>query len=517
MQTAPLQLDFYKVEHIFQYPKGTTEVYSNLTARSGSKSNIPGSKGVFFFGLQIFLKQLVEDWDTHFFSRPKNTVITQYQDITNVSSTSHMEALHDLGYLPLEIKALPEGSFVPYGIPMVTIRNTQPDFYWVTNMLESVMSAELWPMITSITTSAEYMRVFYKYADITGSSKDWVVYQGHNFSYRGMMFKEAAAKVGLAHLASGFVGTDSVASLELAGEYYYTDNAGSSVPATEHSVMCAGTEADEYNTINRLITEVYPEGPVSIVCDTWDFWNVVSNTLLRLKNLIMYRNGKVIIRPDSGDPVKIICGEAYIGKPDTCYARYCWYQGKYYEDIGTHRDAKYVVTTEVSPETKGLIECLWDIFGGTYNEKGYKVLDPHIGAIYGDSITLERQKQILEGLEAKGFASENIVLGIGSYSFQYVTRDTHGLAIKATHVIVNDEYRPISKDPKTDNGIKKSAKGYLMVCQDASGNYTLEENVTPKQESRGCLRTIYKDGIMWKNTSLGSVRDRVLAKIKDTL
>lgn len=484
MQSAPLQLDFYKVEHVFQYPKGTKEVYSNLTARSGEKSNIPGSKGVFFFGLQIFLQQLIEDWDNHFFLKPKDTVITEYQNTTNVSSTSHMEALHDLGYLPLEIKALPEGSFVPYGIPMVTIKNTHPDFYWVTNMLESVMSAELWPMITSITTSAEYMRVFYKYADITGSPKDWVMYQGHNFSYRGMMFKEAAAKVGLAHLASGFVGTDSVASLESARQYYYTSNAGSSVPATEHSVMCAGTEADEYNTIKRLITEVYPEGPVSIVCDTWDFWNVVCNTLPKLKDLIMSRPGKVIIRPDSGDPVKIICGDKY------AHTRY---------------------------EQEGLIQVLWNIFGGTYNEKGYKVLDQHIGAIYGDSITLERQKQILEDLEVKGFASGNIVLGIGSYSFQYVTRDTHGLAIKATHVIVNDEYRSISKNPKTDNGTKKSAKGYLMVCQDASGNYTLEENVTPKQECKGCLRTVYRDGVIWGSTSLDSVRDRVLAKIKDTL
>jgi nicotinamide phosphoribosyltransferase len=261
-------------------------------------------------------------------------------------------------------------------------------------------------------------------------------------------------------------------------EDYYGANAdveviGQSVNATEHSVMCSGGEVDELQTFERLLTDVYPEGIVSIVSDSWDFWKVVTEYLPKLKPLIMSRYGKCVIRPDSGDPVKIICGD-----PEAAYG---------------------------TPERKGLVQCLWEIFGGTMTNKGFAVLDSHIGAIYGDSITYDRAEQILSQLHTKGFASCNIVLGIGSFTYQYVTRDTHGMAFKSTHAIVEGKYIPIFKNPKTDSGIKVSAKGYLMVSQE-QGKYVLWNNATPKQEKHGCLETVFKDGKLIKFQTLADIR-----------
>jgi nicotinamide phosphoribosyltransferase len=229
--------------------------------------------------------------------------------------------------------------------------------------------------------------------------------------------------------------------------------------------------------IKHLICNVYPEGVVSLVSDTFDFWGLVSEVLPRLKDTILNRNGKIVIRPDSGDPVDIICGtRVQFGVGD-------------------------------APEEKGLIECLWDIFGGEINEKGYKVLDPHIGAIYGDSITYRRAAEILERLEHKGFSSDNIVLGIGSYTFQYVTRDTHGMAVKSTHAVINGESVPIFKEPKTDDGTKKSAKGYLMVVP-KDGEFALVDQVSQEREEGGCLQTVFLNGELKIRTTLESIRRR---------
>lgn len=232
-------------------------------------------------------------------------------------------------------------------------------------------------------------------------------------------------------------------------------------------------EKAEKAVIKNMITNIYPSGIVSYVSDTYDFWRVVTKILPELKDDIMARDGKVVIRPDSGDPIKIICGDPWA-------------------EVG-------------SPESKGLIECLWETFGGTVNEYGYKVLDPHIGAIYGDSITYERAKKILTRLKDKGFSSDNIVFGIGSYTYQYVTRDTHGFAVKATMGVVNGEQRAIFKDPKTDSGLKKSAKGLLHVTEDLE----LVDDVTWLQEDKGALKTVFENGKMIDYTTLDEIRERL--------
>ena len=478
-----LAIDFYKADHRRQYPKGTTKVYSNLTARHGKHSFTPGDH-IVFFGLQAFIEAfLVKTWNEGFFQRGKKDVCGEYQHFMDKAMgkgaipVDHIEALHDLGYLPILIKALPEGSIVPYGVPVLTIENTHPDFFWLTNYLETVMSSELWKGCTSATTADAYKQRFLTHCGLTGSPVDFVPWQGHDFSYRGMSGSNDAMMSGAAHLLL-FTGTDCVPAIDFLNRYYFGYNTfvGGSVPATEHSVMCMGTQSSEFETFKRLITEVYPSGIVSIVSDTWDFWQVIKEFLPRLKSEILNRDGRVVIRPDSGDPVKIVCGDPLASDPHV---------------------------------RKGLYESLWDIFGGEVNSKGYKVLDEHIGAIYGDAITLERQNEMLNQLRWKGFTASNLVLGIGSFTYQCVTRDTHGFAVKATYGEIEGKPRDIFKNPKTDDGSKKSAKGRLAVLKSLSGEYSLVESPNSEDLKNDALMDVFKNGEHLVRESLRSIRIRL--------
>jgi nicotinamide phosphoribosyltransferase len=250
--------------------------------------------------------------------------------------------------------------------------------------------------------------------------------------------------------------------------------------------MCAGSKDDEVGTFRRLL-ETYPTGILSVVSDTWDLWKVCTEHVVTLKEEILARDGKLVIRPDSGDPVDIICG--LVNKKDEF----------------TGEEVRH-------PSYKGVIELLWDVFGGTINEQGYKVLDSHIGAIYGDSITIDRADEICRRLEAKGFASTNIVLGVGSFTYQFNTRDTFGFAMKATYVEVDGEAREIFKDPITDDGTKKSATGLLHVTRHNENNYMLVDKVSWEVEANGELQTIYKDGQFQNETTLTEIRKRLQNK-----
>lgn len=475
MNLNPMILrDFYKLSHARFFPKGTTRIYSNFCAR-GTRTHL---NKTIFFGLQYFIKKyLIEDFQKNFFDADIDKLVEDYKRWTGTwvqEDLDGMIALHKLGYLPIRIKALPEGSSVPIRVPSLSIVNTHDDFYWLTNALETLLSCELWHISTSATTAQEYFRVFSKYAAETCDTDDLVPFQGHSFQFRGGQTLGGAMSAGMAHLTS-FVGTDDVPAIPMLEHYYNASGLiGCSVPASEHACMCAGTKEGEFDTFKDIIINKFPKGIVSIVSDSWDFWQVVTDYLPRLKEEILAREGKTVIRPDSGDPIKIICGDQDSNIPHV---------------------------------KKGLIECLWDIFGGTINKKGFKELDSHIGAIYGDSITLERQETILNKLKEKGFASNNIVLGIGSYTYTYVTRDTYQHAIKATMATVNGKDIPIFKNPKTDDGTKKSAKGLLRV-NGTNGNYTLEENVTWDREG-GALEEVFVDGKLTRDTTLEQVRARV--------
>ena len=486
-------MDFYKAGHRQQYPEGTELVVSNLTPRSAKNANVEDKDGIVFFGLQYFIKDfLIETWNKGFFDLPRENVVKWYKQRMDTSlgpdaiPVDHVHILHNLGYLPIEIKAVPEGTLVPMSVPCMTIHNTLPEFFWLTNYLETVLSAYLWLPCTSATTARSYKKLFDKYAEKTGSPKEFTQWQGHDFSFRGMSSLQSAVTSGAGHLLF-FTGTDTVPAIDFFERYYGADATkeliGGSVPATEHSVMCLGMEDNELGTFKRLINEIYPKGIVSIVSDTWDFWKVIGEYTVELKDEILARDGKVVFRPDSGDPVKIICGdEDFIVDPHTF-------------------------------EYKGAVEVLWDIFGGTITPEGYKLLDSHVGLIYGDSISYKRAKEILERLEAKGFASANIVFGIGSYTYQYVTRDTWGFAMKATYGIVNGVAKEIFKKPKTDTGEKNSAKGLLFVGADETTSFKphLEQGVSWEKfnSPENMLQTVFKDGKIIKEYTLSKIRERV--------
>jgi nicotinamide phosphoribosyltransferase len=519
-----LLTDYYKTEHHKMYAPGTTLIYSNLTPR---KSRLSGVDKVLFFGLQYFIKNyLLEKFDRDFFSRPLDEVIKEYKYAVNVD-VSHIEALHKLGYLPIEIKALPEGTLCPIGVPCLTIKNTVAEFYWLTNYLETLISCSIWQPITSATIAYEYKKLLTKYAIETTGNADGVQWQGHDFSMRGMSSVESAILSAMGHLIS-FTGTDTIPAIYALRDNYKGEGLiGASVPATEHSVMCLGTKEDEIGTFERLL-DLYPTGILSVVSDTWDLWKVCTEFLPALKEKILTREGKLVIRPDSGDPVDIICGytvseavdesDIKYGDFDVCNA--VKFKGKYYEYGSNYEhDCEHGILGKEIPyaATKGVIELLWDTFGGT-TVKGndgntYKVLDSHIGAIYGDSITLDRAKEICERLKAKGFASTNVVLGIGSYTYQYNTRDTFGFAMKATYgeVKVGEETdcRQIFKSPITDDGTKKSAKGLLAVMTNPDGDLVLFDQQDWFGEQLGSLETVFLNGELTKEITLAEIKNRI--------
>jgi nicotinamide phosphoribosyltransferase len=488
---ATLLCDFYKVSHKNQYPKGTELVYSTWTARTSRLADV---EHVIAFGFQAFIKEyLIAYFDEHFFGRPKTAVVEEYARVIRHAlgvsdpDASHIAELHDLGYLPIRIKAVKEGTPVPIKVPMLTIENTKPEFFWLTNYLETLMSCQLWMPANSATLAFEYRQILEEYALRTNGDTSFVPFQGHDFSMRGMGSLEAAMASGAGHLLS-FTGTDTIPAI-LYLENHYGANieaelVGTSIPATEHSVMCAHGR-DEMASYRYLIKEVYPNGFVSIVSDTWDLWSVIDVVIRGLKEDILSRDGKVVIRPDSGDPVLILCGD-----PDG----------------------------EDEFERKGVIELLWEIFGGTVTEKGYKQLDSHIGAIYGDAITIDRCREICEKLAAKGFASTNMVYGIGSFTYQYNTRDTFGFALKSTFTVVNGEERLIFKDPKTDsNKMKKSQTGLVRVVE-KEGVITYVDNLSREQYEAfpevDLLEDVFVDGELVREHTLGDIRGRLLAQLQ---
>lgn len=481
-----LMTDFYKISHHLMSEKGTEKIYSTFTPRY---SRIEGIDSVVFFGLQGFIKEyLIDYFSDNFFNVDKETVIADYKRIItytlgeNCADTSHIEALHDLGYLPIQIKAVKEGTIVPMRVPVFTIENTHKEFYWLTNFLETFISACMWKVITATTITKKYRDICEKWANITADSHAHIQWQCHNFSYRGMSGHEDAVTTGAGQLLY-FTGTDTIPSIQYLEQYYNanveTELVGASVLATEHSIQCG--YQDDLRYFKRMIEDVAPSGIISIVSDGYDYWNVIGNILPQLKGNIMSRDGKLVIRPDSGDPVKIICGDPI---------------------------------SSARLESWGSVEALWNIFGGTINNKGYKVLDSHVGLIYGDAITPERAEEIFKQLEAKGFSSENVVFGVGSYSLGYYTRDTFSFALKATYTVIDGVEKFIFKDPKTDSGIKKSQKGMVAVVENQDGEVVLVDNLNQVErkelEDIDLLEDVFIDGKLVRDETLSEIRARVL-------
>ena len=504
-----LLIDFYKACHGDLLPKNMIKSVSYYTPR---RSRIKMWGQITFFGLQAFCKTyLIDYFNKYFFSKTREEVVNEYQRVLDntfgkgIYNLERVGKLHDLGYLPIEIVALPEGTMVDMHVPIFGITNTHPDFVWLPQALESLISAEMWyPMITA-TVGHTYRTVvnrFYKETcdDTIAKSKAL-----GNFDFRGDQGLDASLKAAGGWLLS-FENTATVPSIPWMEKMYNCDctkeKVGFGAISTEHFVMCSNSGLDtaknadyEYADIDphrerifikKLLTQYYPNNSISCVCDSYDYWNVVNNILPTLKNEILNHNGCFLVRGDSGDCVKVVTETVF---------------------------------------------RLWNIFGGTVNSKGYKVLNPHIKALYGDSITVQRAEQIYQILKDNGFAAINVALGVGSFSMHCIeeegemkvfTRDTVSSAIKAVYAeFKNDDgsitKMPIYKDPKTDREIgggnfKKSQKGCCsIIWRDKwSKRVTYIDELTWEESMKNTLmETIFKDGKMVKEETLADIRNRL--------
>lgn len=485
MNLNPITLiDGYKLSHREQYPSGTTKVYSNWTPRG---SRIPEQKHVVFFGLQYFLQEyLMNQFHRDFFERSWESVENRYANRirgylgTKDPAVEHIKDLHKLGSMPLEFAALPEGTLCPLRVPMFSIVNTSDErFFWLPNYIETILSCSIWGSCTSATSAYRFRQMLNVAAQNTGGDPSFVGWQGHDFSFRGMFGLEAAVMSGAGHLLS-FTGTDTIPALDFIDEYYGGDNGfvGGSVPASEHSVASAHWANsniqvyDESAYIEHML-DLYPTGIFSMVSDTFNLWKVLELCGTKYKDRILARDGKVVFRPDSGDPIKIVCGD-----PDA---------------------------PEGSPERKGVIRLLDEYFGHTVTSTGHKLVNGNVGCIYGDAITYDRGQAICRGLAANGYASTNMVFGVGSFTYTFVTRDTYGFAMKATWAKVNGEGRDLFKKPITDTGEKFSATGRLAVVRN-NGVLTVIERATPEQEAVSLLEPVWKNGKFLRTQSFADVR-----------
>lgn len=563
-----LMTDFYKTIHHLAYTPGLEFLVSYWTPRM---SRIPNVDKVVMFGLQAYTqKWLINAFNEDFFNVPWETIKEEYERLirhtmtAQAANTDFLKELHDLGYLPIEISAVEEGTRIPLRCPMFQIKNTVKGFGWLVNFIETLTSCNVWGPMTAATIAYNFRENAQKFYDMSIVPTDPyappVSALCGDFSMRGMMSPDAALAMSSGHLTS-FTGTATIPAIAWLEAYYNCDCTkevvGKGVPSTEHSVMSSYGRDCEFECYRHLIEDVFPNGPLSIVSDTYDYWNVLTNYVPKLKDSILARDGKIIIRGDSGDPIDIICGELkaedYLvidGLTEDSikdyfknYAKEKWcgdcrthtswfnvriddnlyYVEAHHKFIEDECEGFYIADvedvtfekSEITPAMKGTVELLWETFGGYVNAKGYKVLDRHIGAIYGDSITIDRAIAIWKRLTDKGFAISNVTLGIGSFTYQYNTRDSLGFCLKATHSIINGEERQIYKDPITDkvkgNNFKKSQKGacYLYKNEDGEVAYTdlhtLEELKDDKYKDN-LLVPVFRDGKLLKETSLAEIR-----------
>lgn len=478
--------DFYKAVHSEMLNPGMTKSVSYYTPR---KSRVNRWPKVVNFGLQMFIKNwLIDEFNENFFNRPEDEVVAEYKRVLDnamgkdIYDINKVRKLHKLGYLPIEIISIPEGIEVPMRCPIFGITNTHDEFAWLPQALESLISAEVWyPMITA-TVGHTYRQIVDKYYDLT--CDDNVPHRRAlgNFDFRGDMGVDAALKAAAGWLMS-FVNTATVPAIPFMEQMYNCDctkeEVGFGAVSTEHFVMCSNfaVDGDERTFLKRLLTELYPNTSFSCVCDSYDYWNVVENILPSLKDEIMAHNGCFLVRGDSGDCVDVV--------------------------------------------TKTVFK-LWELFGGTVNTKGYKVLDPHVKALYGDSITVERAEKIYQILMDNGFAASNVSLGVGSFSMHCIeedgmlkpfTRDTFSSCIKACDAIINGKEYPIFKDPKTDretgDGFKKSQRGACRVFL-KDGELTYEDGLTYEESLKNnIMQPVFRDGKLLVDYTIKQVRNQL--------
>ncbi len=453
-----LRTDSYKFTHWKQYPPKTTGIYSYLESRGGMFAR------TVFFGLQYYLKAYLEGprftpadvEDADAFCRRHFA-----NDLFHRSGWMRLYEKHG-GNLPVRIKAVPEGTIVPVQNVLVTIENTDPEFPWLTNYLETLL-LKVWYPVTVATLSWEIKNIIRDFLERTGDPS-LLPFKLHDFGYRGVSSEESAAIGGAAHLIN-FLGTDTVAGIKLLEKYYgAADMAGFSIPASEHSTITAWEREHELDAYRNML-DAYPSGLVACVSDSYDVFNACETLWGEaLKSKIVNRDGVLVIRPDSGDPVPVL--------------------------------------TRV-------LDILGNKFGYQTNAKGYRVLPPYIRVIQGDGVNIFTIQNTLYQLSKfSGWSADNLAFGMGGALLQQLNRDTQKFAFKCSAARIDGKWRPVYKDPVTDSG-KHSKRGHLALIEPEPGEFQTIENVDPESHTEDRLVTVFENGKVLVNDDLASIRGRV--------
>ncbi len=455
-----MKTDSYKVSHWVQYPPGTQVVRSYFESRGGEYDE------TVFWGLQYYLKKYLTQRYTQENIKAADKYWTAHGMTFNRIGWDDMLAKHN-GTLPVSIRAVPEGTVVPTGNVLMTVENTDPEFYWLTNWLETML-VKVWYPCTVATQSREMKKVWKKYLDETGDAAG-IDFKLHDFGYRGVSSEEQAAIGSASHLVN-FQGTDTIAGPIMLSEYYDAEMAGFSIPASEHSTITSWGREGEIAAFNNMLDQ-YPTGLVACVSDSYDIFEACKAWSSEpLRSRVLAREGTLVIRPDSGTPTAV------------------------------------------------LVDCLnilCEGFGYETNDKGYKVLPEQVRVIQGDGIDPEMQERILNHLKYHKFSADNLAMGSGGGLLQKMNRDTSKYAFKASEVVVNGETRPVFKDPITDPG-KRSKQGKLMLLKNEEGFFThtegiLSDNHTFVVDERGSfdhLVEVFRDGDILKSYTFDEVRER---------
>ena len=447
-----LLTDSYKVSHYKQYPAETTQIYSYFESRGGDFENLT------FFGLQYYLKEyLVGQVVTQAKIDQAEKLFAAHfgnENLFNKSGWEYILKEHN-GHLPVRIKAVPEGMVIPTHNVIMTVENTDPNCFWLTNFLETLL-VQMWYPCTVATISRGVKSLITKYLEQTGDPST-IDFKLHDFGFRGVSSVEGASIGGAAHLVN-FMGTDTVVALTFIQEYYNTDDMfGYSIPAAEHSTITSWGQAQEVDAYRNMLDQ-YPEGLVAVVSDSYDVYYACEKLWGEvLKEKILGRNGTLVVRPDSGVPKDVVL---------KC------------------------------------VEILGDKIGFSVNEKGYKVLNPHIRVIQGDGVNYESIGEILENLKTHGWSADNVGFGMGGALLQKVHRDTQKFAFKCSCATVNGEDRDVFKDPVTDHG-KKSKKGRLKLVYE-HGQY---QTKAIHEAGEDILQTVFENGVILREIDFEEVKE----------
>lgn len=606
-----LATDSYKLSHKGQLPPNTTKMYSHLTPRFVKylKQKFPDMDDkVIVYGIQSTITLITENWENNFFKQDwgiieKETlhVLTPHLGWSS-KDLQHFKELHELGYLPLEFKALPEGSHVEINIPVLTIQNTHDDYAWLVNFIEPPLLNTIFKPMTVATLGLELAKLRNYYFNLTVEDQSGIDFALHDFSYRGQSGHESAAHTSSAYLLYT-KGTDTLSAISFAQKYYNApENLAYSLNAGEHSTVtlniqlyrnvlqtssheeakvseqtyALGIQAcrrvrdkliskgaslqdielavGETFTLVRFLLEVYPTGLFAYVSDSYDYYRLINDIIPELKDIILNRDGKLILRPDSANPVDVVCGTGDIinipekynnsieaahnfvknivhdtianetphGEQGETEERVLFnYKDKLYSGVveleWNRYDKQYyyiestclknVEETILSVQEKGTIESLWETFGGTVNSFGYKCLDSHIGLVYGDGITYPRMKEIYQKLHSKKYAVSNICLAPGAYLLAHISRDDLGFALKNSMSTVDNTNISVYKAPATD--LSKASKAGLFKVELTDKGYVLFDNVSEEEEKQGKLKTVWKNGKFTLLTTFDEIKSRL--------